>query len=290
MPIQFTCNQCGSAVAVPDGAAGQSVACPNCGAAVAAPGPPGQPPQAEGVPGPHGQAPHTEAVPPGTLQRKKNTGLIIALVVVACIVPLFCCSGFGIALMLPAVQAAREAARRAQCINNMKQVGLALHNYHDAYRSFPPAYIPDEDGRPMHSWRVLLLPYLEQQFLYDQYRFDEPWDSPHNRALADLMPGVYRCPSSPVAGETITTYAMAVGPDAFSPGPDGRAAEDFPDGLSQTIAVVEMAHAEIHWMEPRDWDTTGPEQPGSYHPGVYNVLYGDGRVQSVDTWGDDWGR
>ncbi|MFN0054259.1 MAG: DUF1559 domain-containing protein, partial [Planctomycetales bacterium] len=81
---------------------------------------------------------------------------------------LLVCGGILAALLLPAVQQAREAARRTQCKNNLHQIGLALHNYHDAFNSFPPAYIPDASGRPMHSWRVLILPFLDQAPLYQR--------------------------------------------------------------------------------------------------------------------------
>src|SRR4051812_9073955 len=74
----------------------------------------------------------------------------------------------------------REASKRTQCKNNLKEIALALHNYHEAYGCFPPAYIADKDGRPMHSWRVLILPYLDEKPLYLKYRFDEPWNGPHN--------------------------------------------------------------------------------------------------------------
>lgn len=84
---------------------------------------------------------------------------------------------------LAGAQSVREAARRVSCLNNLRHIELALHNYHNAHGCFPPAYIVDESGRPMHSWRVLL-PYLEQEALYDQYDFSEPWDGPNNRKLA----------------------------------------------------------------------------------------------------------
>ena len=116
--------------------------------------------------------------------------LIELLVVIAIIAIL-------VALLLPAVQQAREAARRTQCKNNLKQIGIALHSYHDVYKTFPPAYIPDEDGKPMHSWRVLILPFIEQQALYEQYDFNEPWDGPNNSQLANVVISVYQCPSSP---------------------------------------------------------------------------------------------
>ena len=98
-------------------------------------------------------------------------------------------------LMFPAVGAAREAARRAQCTNNLKQIGLAMHNYVAAHNNaFPAPALPGKDGKPALSWRVALLPYLEQQSLYDRFHLDEPWDSPHNKALIKEMPAVFTCP------------------------------------------------------------------------------------------------
>ena len=93
---------------------------------------------------------------------------------------------------------AGEATRRARCVNNLKQIGLAMYNYHDQYGCFPPAYTADEHGRPLHSWRVLLLPYLECEDLYDQLRLNEPWNSPYNQqVLKDSdVPSVFRCPSA----------------------------------------------------------------------------------------------
>ena len=79
-----------------------------------------------------------------------------------------------IALLLPAVQSAREASPRTNCKNNLKQIGLALHNYHDAYGSFPPAWTTDADGRPLLSWRVLLLPFLDEAPLYEEFDLTEP--------------------------------------------------------------------------------------------------------------------
>src|SRR5689334_18892035 len=87
------------------------------------------------------------------------------------------------ALLLPPVTRGRTQARQSQCRNNLKQIGIALHNYHDIFGSFPPAYIPDEYGHPKHSWRTLILAQLDQAPLYNSYRFDESWDGPHNSAL-----------------------------------------------------------------------------------------------------------
>ena len=80
------------------------------------------------------------------------------------------------------------------CTNNLKHIGLALLNYNDIFGCFPPAYTTDANGKPMHSWRVLILPFIEQQTLYKRYRFDEPWDGPNNSLLAKEMPSVFPLP------------------------------------------------------------------------------------------------
>ena len=126
--------------------------------------------------------------------RRRGFTLIELLVVIAIIAVL-------IALLLPAVQSAREAARRAQCVNNLKQIGLAMHNYASANGGFPPAAIVDPRGKPLLSWRVAILPYLDANPLYAKFKLDEPWDSPHNKELLKYMPAVYGCPSRNLAGE-----------------------------------------------------------------------------------------
>jgi prepilin-type processing-associated H-X9-DG protein len=172
-------------------------------------------------------------------------------------------------------------------MNNMKQIALAMHCYHDAYKSFPPAYVADESGRPMHSWRVLILPFLEQQPLFEQYNFDEPWDSPANRALEDLMPEAYRCPSNVSSNLCETDYAMIVGPGTLFDGTEPTQISDILDGTSNTLLCVEATGSGIHWMEPRDLDF---EQfsfqingaagfgIGSSHPGGANAAMCDGSV------------
>lgn len=160
-------------------------------------------------------------------------------------------------IVAPGCVDGREAARRSQCCNNLKQITLALHNYYDRYGSFPPAYVADEDGQPMHSWRVLILPFVEREDLYRQYRFDEPWNGPNNSRLASARISTYYCPEQDDARASgCTSYLALVGPEAAWPGATASRMEDIRDGMSDTLLVVEVAHSGIHWMEPRDLEVS----------------------------------
>ena len=141
-----------------------------------------------------------------------------------------------------------------QCTSNMKQIGLALHNYHDVYKTFPPAYIVDEQGKPKHSWRVLILPFMNEQALYDQYDFDEPWNGPQNSQLLGKIPRLFQCPAHARHGETASpcTHCVAVvGPTTAWPGPVGRKLSDFSES-DTTALVVEANDLGVAWLEPRD--------------------------------------
>jgi hypothetical protein len=167
-----------------------------------------------------------------------------------CLFFLVCVGGF----LAMAVDTPREGAVRHQCASNLKNIGVAMNSYLCEHGMFPPAYVADENGRPMHSWRVLLLPYLGRQDLYDQYDFDEPWDGPHNRKLWDQMPKVYRCPSQSTDRPGTTVYVGVVGQGLFFDGDKSTSDREILDGMSRTIAVVESSGANVNWMQPRDLD------------------------------------
>jgi len=144
-------------------------------------------------------------------------------------------------LLFPSTPSAREAARRMMCSSNMRQIVLAFHNYHDKHGHFPPAYTVDENGKPLHSWRVLILPFIEQSRLYDQIRLDEPWDSEHNRQFHSEAPRDFRCPSNSsalfVPGGT--TYSIVYGVKTPFHGSQGKTKADITGGTSNTIFLVE---------------------------------------------------
>jgi prepilin-type processing-associated H-X9-DG protein len=189
----------------------------------------------------------------------------------------------AVALLLPAVQAAREAARRAQCTNNLKQIGLAMHNFHSATNTFPAASIKDKDGKPLLSWRVAILPYIECQSLYQRFHLDEPWDSPNNLPLLDEMPLTYACPSTPKSGPGMTPYQVIVGARTMFTGGKGVRINQVTDGTSNTILVAE-AKVQVPWSAPEDapLNLAIPNSGlGSKHPGGFNALFADGSVSFI---------
>jgi Protein of unknown function (DUF1559) len=129
---------------------------------------------------------------------------------------------------------------------------LAVANYHKTYGCFPPAYVADRNGEPMHSWRVLILPFLEKQELYRAYNFDEPWNGPNNRKLVSRVGNIYL--RSGLESEQIqtTSFVAVVGAQTMWPGNKPRSRTDLGDGMHETLMVVEVPDGRFRWMEPRD--------------------------------------
>ncbi|TWU24083.1 hypothetical protein Pla52o_20060 [Novipirellula galeiformis] len=198
----------------------------------------------------------------------------------------FATTGVLVGLLLPAVQAAREAARRMSASNGMKQIALAMHNHHAAFGSLPDRAIRDADGKPLLSWRVKLLPFIDEQGLYSQFHLDEPWDSEHNLKLLPLMPQNYVDPSVP-AEPGYTVFQLPVGAETLFPEQGERKFRDVLDGLSNTIMAVETNRSlAVPWTKPADIeiDINNPlPQLGNTHPGGFHVLMADGVVRFVTT-------
>ncbi len=187
-------------------------------------------------------------------------------------------------LVFVPIRQAREAARRSQCTNNLKQIGLAVPGYHRAHGTFPPAFSKSPDGKPLLSWRVLILPYLGQKALYDEFRLDEPWDSEHNKTLISRMPAVYTCPSgSPtLAKDGKTSYLTPRGPATMFPGAHALRISDILDGTSNTLFVVDANDAAaVTWTQPDDWDNSRDIKAQGlfgHHAEGTNVVFADGSV------------
>lgn len=192
-------------------------------------------------------------------------------------------AGVMVALLLPATQAAREAARRNSSTNQMKQIGLALVNHHDTYKRFPGRAILSKDGKPLLSWRVRILPFLEEMALYKEFHLDEPWDSEHNRKLVERMPAVYANPSVPSTSTTV--YQGVVGEGTFFGTTEGRSIRSIIDGTSKTIMVVEVdPDRAVVWTKPDDWNYD-PQAPlaglGKIRPGGFQALFADAHVAFI---------
>lgn len=157
----------------------------------------------------------------------------------------------ALSMFFPAMSSARDAARRVTCINNLRNIQLALLNYEFAHKAFPPSYVDDADGRPLSSWRMLISKYLDRADIDRLYNFSEPWDSPANRDITELRVHFFSCPSSDVQ-DGKTTYLAVTGPEtAWSPDGD-ISLDDITDGPEQTVMLLEVPHRRVNWTEPRD--------------------------------------
>ena len=194
------------------------------------------------------------------------------------------------AAIVPPLLQARTAAQQTQHRNNVKMIMLAMHNYHDVtfgdYSSFPMAAGVMPNRKHPRSWRVELLPFLEQADLYQQYK-DEPWDSEANLKVLAKMPAVFRHPSQP-ANSTTTSYVAAYGKGLlFEPNAEkGTRIQDVTDGCSNTIAILE-AKTDIPWTKPEDIliDVTQDTLPkfGGFDDTGFVVGIADGSVRRIST-------
>ncbi len=220
------------------------------------------------------------------LNRAKNLGDGITWAVLIIFFGIIC------SWLLPAISSAREAARRASCLGHLKQIGLALHNYRDAYKHFPQANICDKNGKPLFSWRVEILPMMEYGSLYNSLKKDEPWNSPNNTTLlGKLSIPLYKCPSDRLdANDFTTNYVAVIGPGTAWREDGPVKLSDLPDGGSHTVMAVEVVNSGVHWAEPRDLTVEEALEGlksgkglrvSTAHPSLINVLFADGSIRSL---------
>jgi hypothetical protein len=193
-------------------------------------------------------------------------------------------TGVAVALLLPAVQATREAARRAQSANNLRQLALACILEENAKRRFPPQASYNKDGNKLLSWRVHILPYLEQTEFHERFHLDEPWDSEHNKKLIPLMPSVYRNPNRP-NNDYKTTYLAVTGKGTIFDGKEGGSIASIRDGTSNTLLLVEADEDRAAiWTKPDDLEVSEKDPQaglGKFRPGGFLAAFADGHVQMI---------
>ena len=214
-----------------------------------------------------------------------STVVILGLVFGGIFLVVVVCGGILAALLLPAVQQARSAARRATSKNKMKQIGLALHNYHDTHLVFPPGGTFDpEAGEYHHSWMTMLLPFVDQAPLYSRYDFDEPWNYGSNDVLSGTMIDIYL--NSREATTMVGPYGAAhyAGNDKVFFKNSSFKIREMTDGTSNTILAGEVSQNFMAWGNPenvRDLGSgvnNGMNGLGSPFTGGAHVLLGDGGV------------
>jgi hypothetical protein len=218
-----------------------------------------------------------------------STGAILAIIGGVVLVCGGCIVGGGIF----GVIGMRDAANRMKSSNNLKQMGLAVHNYQDVYGDLP-ANTYTADGKPLLSWRVHILPFIEQDNLYRRFKLDEPWDGPNNRQLVSQMPAIYAIPNVPRTPAGLTHYRGFSSPGAVfdrkkihdrpvRPG-EGFTLDKFKDRTTDTILIVEAADP-IEWTKPDDLDASPgkpiPKLAGFHRGGKAQVLMGDVSVRQV---------
>jgi prepilin-type processing-associated H-X9-DG protein len=209
-------------------------------------------------------------------QDRSGAGLAEVLITITILVLLA-------AFFLPSIRRGPEVAHRAQCKNNLKLIGLALHNYVEDQGALPPAYTVDANGQPLHSWRTLILPYLDQKPLYDRIDLSKPWNDPANAEAYSTTIHYYVCPSATLPEGHTTCLAM-VGPENSFHSTETRVFRDFTDGTSNTVWVIDASPPEaVHWMDPRSsanrFFLTFNDESELSHSGGIHAAFADGSIR-----------
>ncbi len=209
--------------------------------------------------------------------------MLIVVAVAAIGFMMLCVIGVLIALLLPAVQGARYAARTMSVSNNLKQIGIALHNYHSAHNQLPPAVVTNRAGDPTHSWRVTLLPFMEEQTRLDAWAVEEPWDSDSNSGLLDPLPLAYRSLLDENPSGTVTHVMSVRHPQAMIQANTAGSFQDVVDGLSNTIFAVYVQNRAVDWAAPQDISLPElqAEVAGASFSNPVLLLMGDGSVIQI---------
>ena len=243
-----------------------------------------------------------EAKSLGKRLQKPNPIKVFVAILIVMVIPLVCL------LSVPRAGSG-PVAGTSQCRNNFKQIAEALEEYHDHFGSYPPAYVADANGKPLYSWRVLILPFVDFRPTYDAFDLSKAWDDPHNNGLT--APDVFQCPVSPMERSLNTTnYLAIIGPScAWRRSKPMRRTDFVGNDPSKTILLVEVADSNIHWAQPRDFElskmtiginNSDTKGVSSHHcrdlsymfkngkPGA-NVLFADGHAEYLPATFDTTG-
>ncbi len=261
MPFSFTCPYCHLKTYVDDSYLGSSGPCAGCGKTVTIPGG-HKKSNRYGLPGIESQEGDQDgentlesiAIPKQPAKPPFGLYLIRWLAALSILAGILTVVLFA---MLPAIERAMDARKGMMCRANLQQIANALNDYADRHGTYPPPVVFDAAGKPLYSWRVLILPQLGYQDLYDGFYKDQVWDSPSNLNLVRSMPEVFASPGSPDAsslGET--TYVLLTGKGTIFPSTGPMARSAIQDNPGQTILVVETVNNGTSWTAPGDIDVS----------------------------------
>ena len=278
--IPFNCPHCGNATDVDPEYAGQSGPCSACGKEITVPT-------------------AFQARKAQNKEKSKKSGvsvLVLPLILVSAGFLTLILLGVVIAtVVMPAAKNAQANVLKSDCHSNMQRIAMALQAYHQDHGRFPPAVVYDDKGVALHSWRVLILPYLDQesQMVYRAYDMTSAWNSPTNLRWANAAPSVFTCPCDSRAKGGETSYLAVVGVGTVFEKDKVVKRKDIEDadGLASTLLVVESHGCAIGWSEPKDMDVSmlanginsnvnGAVRGG--HGSEAHIIDANGEVQSLD--------
>jgi hypothetical protein len=284
MPFHFTCPYCFKKTLVDESLAGESGPCVNCGKAITVPEPP---------------AKHSQAMRPvesrtvETTSRSSRTLLAWTLKVVCLLVAAGLLFGLATYTLWPTYQGLKIRRDKVASMNNLQLIARALNQYAVEYGTYPPPTVYDSKGKPLYSWRVLILTYLGEAALYGQFKLDQPWDSPHNIQFVDRCPEVFTSPAGDVAGGAMeTNYVLITGRGTLFPPSGPLRPGDISDGAGNTLLVVETENTNMEWTRPWDIDigklnpkvgSTGSDTIGGIHKDGAAAVFADEKAGWLPT-------
>lgn len=277
MPYYFTCPYCFHKTLISEQLGGRSGACVGCGKQVTIP--PAPPPRRTDIaPAENRFTPSYENVRPRRVSPRAAKAVILTLA----LIPVAVLAVWTLGPHLLQLKARRDLTA---CQQNLKRIAKALNAYAAAYGTYPPPVTRDAKGKALHSWRVLLLPYLGEQRLYAQYDMTAGWDAPQNSFLQAQIPGVYVSPANarPAIGES--SYMLITGTGTLFPPTGPMSPQNIRDGAGNTLLLVETNNSRIPWTEPVDLDLAIlPAQIGALggiggtHQGGATAVFADGEA------------
>ena len=276
MAFYFTCPYCLHKTLVDEQLSGQRGPCVGCGKQVTVPAAPQK--HADNI------APAEEKDAPSVIEPTRRRISRVAVktgVFIAALVPVLVFASWSLAPTIAQLKARRDIAA---CKQNLKRIALALNAYAVDYGTYPPPITFDATGKKMHSWRVLILPYLGEKRLYERYDLSKPWDAIENSMMQASIPDVYVSPANSKAGIVgESNYMLLTGPRTLFPAAGPFSPVNIGDGPENTLLVVETNNTTIPWTEPADLDVTTIAAPvgalngiGGTHQGGATVVFADG--------------